>query len=484
MRPLVDAACDWMFGCCSPDELVYQVGTFTADADNCSERMLDAITSGVPLGLQQAGLSNSPAEGLLVLALSVNQDRVNVNGGAVQECADATADLACNSTVVPADPGATRCTPGEAEEVEVPCDPDEMFVGKQGVGDECSGQFECQPGLRCTDFGTAGVCARRAEVGENCFDDAECATGLICDYSDGTCSEGKLIGEACAFVDPLLPTPGTESIRCAEGLACDPTSLLCVGGFCSPGAPCNDIVADSDCPENYFCTGDLAGLLFTCQSPTAAGVACMRDETCASGYCDPNTATCGTLLADGDVCNFGDECSSGYCDFMTSTCAPTVGNGMACQSDEQCSAGYCDGGTATCTAYATEGGACDVAQCDPTGDLFCVDLTCQRAPFPNGTSCVAGGECQSGVCFMNMCSDGTPIGSACSSDGSLAPCVLGSFCDVVEGAMSGTCVELLRSGQACLRGEQCWGDCVVRFGGLMCDATPAFDLNEAWCDAQ
>ncbi|MBL4684571.1 MAG: hypothetical protein JKY37_08285 [Nannocystaceae bacterium] len=483
MTPLVDAACGWMFGCCTSDELAYQVGTFTGDADNCSERLLDAIEAGVPLGLEQTGLSSDPAEGLLVLALSINQGRVNVNSGAVQACADATETRECNVVAPAPDPTATRCTPGEQDVVEVTCDPDEMFVGNQNVGEECAGQFECKPPLRCIALGTAGVCARAGEIEDNCFADAECATGLICSYGNGTCSEGKKLGEACAFVDMLTPTPGTESIRCAEGLSCDPTTSLCVGGFCAPGAPCNDTASDTDCPEGFFCAGDGMGFAFSCQAPSGPGTPCSRNETCASAYCDINTATCGTLIPDGSGCAFNEECASGFCD-GTATCAPTGGNGDPCMSNEGCAAGYCDFANGQiCASYASEGGPCpNGIECDPTSDLFCVDLTCQRTPFPNGVACGDGSQCQTGVCFNAVCADGTSIGGACSNDGMLAACVLGSFCDLVVGADNGTCVQLLRSGQACLRTEQCWGDCVVRYGSLICDATPAFDLAEAWCD--
>ena len=68
-EPLVEAACGWMFSCCTADELVYQVGDFTVTPDNCSERLIDAIEAGVPLDLEQSGLSADPAQGLLLLAL-------------------------------------------------------------------------------------------------------------------------------------------------------------------------------------------------------------------------------------------------------------------------------------------------------------------------------------------------------------------------------------------------------------------------------
>ena len=256
MRPLVDAACDWMFGCCSSGELVYQVGDFTVDANDCSERLLDAIAAGVPLQLEQGGLSNDPAEGLLVLALSINEGRVDVNTAKVNECAEATRTRDCNVPVEVTGP-VGRCIPSAPDtDDEDPCAPEEMFRGKQAVGEECAGPWECQEGLRCVDFGIAGVCALSAKKGETCFSDEECATNLICSYDTGECVEGAKAGEPCQFADPLRPIPGTETIRCAESLSCDAAAQVCTGGFCAPGSPCFDVFDDSDCPESYYCVGN------------------------------------------------------------------------------------------------------------------------------------------------------------------------------------------------------------------------------------
>ena len=55
-EPLVSAACGWMFGCCSDGERTFQLGDFTADATNCTERMIDAIEAGAPLQLVEVPL--------------------------------------------------------------------------------------------------------------------------------------------------------------------------------------------------------------------------------------------------------------------------------------------------------------------------------------------------------------------------------------------------------------------------------------------
>ncbi len=485
MKPLVDAACDWMFGCCSPDELVYQVGDFTVDDNDCSARLLDAITTGIPLDLVQGGLSNDPAEGLLTLALAINEGRVDVNAGAVRECADATSERACNAPVENAGP-VGRCTPSATGVQANPCDPNEMFRGRQGVGEQCDGPWECKEGLRCADFGIAGVCALRAAEGKNCFSDGECQDGLVCNYEEGLCRPGALSGETCAYSDPANPIPGTESVRCADGLTCDPVAFVCAGGFCSPGSPCFDIFNDSDCPESFYCVGNFSTQP-SCQQPGLTGAPCSKADDCSTNYCNPFDEVCGDLLMTGESCFDNVECASGFC--SGGLCQPSFGAGQPCPSgfDEECQGGYCDFGTGmpTCAAYASEGGACpNGSECDPGDDLFCVDAVCLRQPFPNGTTCFDSFQCASRACYMGECTAGAVIGATCRTDGSTEPCIVGSYCQAPVGGVDGVCSELKRPGQACAGPQECWGDCVVRFGGLMCDSTPAFELDEVWCDGE
>lgn len=484
MQPLVDAACDWMFGCCSADELVYQVGDFTVDADDCSERLLDAIATGTPLDIQQGDLSSDPAEGLLVLALSINEGRVSVNDGAVNDCADATTNQACNSPVEVSSVG--RCTPSATDPNANPCDPNEMFSGRQEVGEQCDGPWECKDGLRCVDFGIAGVCALRARDGENCFSDAECAEGLVCDWADGTCTAGALSGETCGFSDPANPLPGTENIRCAAGLNCDPVTSVCVGGFCAPGSPCGDVFGDSDCPETYFCVGNFATQA-TCQRPGAEFAPCSKGDDCQSTYCDPFEEVCASLLAAGEACFENTECESGFC--SGGLCNPSFGAGQPCPSQDsaECQGGFCDTAdpaNPVCTAYSPEGGLCPIGfECDPDAGLLCVDGVCLLPPFANGTSCTNSAQCESLSCFQDVCESGAVIGATCRiDDPAVQPCILGSFCEAPAGTQDGVCAELRRSGSACENSDQCWGECVVRFGRQMCDATPAFLLDEVWCD--
>jgi len=482
MAPLVNASCDWMFGCCSADELVYQVGGFTVDADDCSERLLDAITAGVPLELEQGGLSHDSAEELLVLALSINEDRVDVDPEAVSECAKSTRTRDCNIPNIVQGP-VGRCIPSANQAETDPCDPNEMFTGKQAVGDECDGAWECAEGLRCVDFGVAGVCAKLSDEGEGCFTDDECSAGLVCNYASGVCEAGAKAGESCMFAMPLDPVPGTETVRCADGLTCDRNQQVCVGGFCAPGSPCEDVVGDSDCPESYFCVGNVLNAP-TCQIPGDEGAACSKADDCATGYCNPFDEVCGARLLTGEQCSSDQECQSGFCG--GGLCNPSFGAGAPCpsQDDRECQGGFCDASNPTmplCTAFSGEGAPCLTGvECNPALGLQCVDAICLSLPFPNGTTCADNSQCASRACFMGECATGAVIGAQCTSDGTSEPCILGSFCETMGDAVAGTCAPLRGSGESCVDNSQCWGDCIVRYGQRMCDSTPAVDT--AWCD--
>ncbi len=482
MAPLVNAACDWMFGCCSESELVYQMGGFTVDADDCGDRLLDAISAGVPLELEQGGLSHDAAEGLLVLAFSINEERVDVNAAAVSECAEATRTRDCNVPIVLGGP-VGRCTPSGNPDGSDPCDPNEMFSGKQQVGDQCDGPWECASGLRCVDTGIAGICAQQSKSGESCFTDDECGAGLVCGFESGECQAGAEAGEACQFADPLNPRPGTEIVRCANGLTCDPVQQVCAGGFCAPGSPCEDIESDSDCPEAFYCVGNFATAP-TCQQPGLEGAPCSKAADCDTGYCNPFDELCAELRVTGDMCEDDAECQSNFC--LGNLCEASFSAGQPCPSldNRQCDGGYCniaDPAMPVCTAYSPEGAPCPTGvECDPTLGVQCQDATCLSLPYPNGTTCTDNAQCASRACFMGQCATGAVMGAPCRADGSTEPCIAGTYCQTVEGAIDGTCSPLLASGMACADNSECWGDCIPRFGQLMCDSTP--EQDKIWCD--
>jgi hypothetical protein len=183
------------------------------------------------------------------------------------------------------------------------------------------------------------------------------------------------------------------------------------------------------------------------------------------------------------------ECESGFCD--VGLCAPTVANGEPCPSydDAQCADGFCDRFTdpvnVVCAPFAGPGDPCTLQnECQPDLDppLSCWEGQCREIPFSNGVTCNQDIQCESMVCWEGICEDGTAEGDACAIDGTVKPCAEALFCKVTDDVLgTGVCQPVAGAGAACESDVECWGDCQVSYGELVCDERPA--PGEAWCDA-
>jgi hypothetical protein len=476
IEPIIDAQCAWLFACCSDGELDYSLGPFTEDAPNCVERILAALESG-NMGLPTAltGVAS-----LLYLAYDIDLDRVELDMDGIQACADSITEEECNAPPEWGEEPPEHCIPGEVPE-EDPCEVDKLLIGLQGVGEECNPamDFECEGELRCVDHDYVGICARAAAIGEFCFDDTECEAELYCDFESGTCERGADVGEPCAYSDPANPIPGTESTRCAAGLSCNPTTGRCVE-FCAEGAIC---VGDIECPEGLLC------VLGRCRRPGLPGDPCGRDEDCISEACDMASGICQSRLPTGALCNQDIDCDSRFCNPFTGYCerGSMVGEPCLTMSDVECIGGWCDPLTdpdnPICRDYVGAGELCPQPQaCDAEADLTCISGVCFSLPLANGTQCTMSMECESLLCWEGLCQNGTAVGGGCDTVGLLKPCDITAYCMVGMGATQGTCLLKHQAGEECLMDEQCWGSCVARWGGMMCDTTPAYSPPSAVCD--
>ncbi len=474
IRELVEARCQWLFTCCSGGELAFELGPFTSDAADCTERVLAVLESGNP----EAPLDAGPSDLLLALTQSYARDRITLDAAAVTQCASHLAGAGCTPI-----PGSDEhCDPAESEPIADPCALTVLATGKQQVGEECEPLIsaECVPGARCVDFGTSGVCAQLAAEGESCFADGDCQDPLVCDLAmTGTCVTGGALGDPCAFADPENPVPGTEVDRCARGLSCDPMMFSCVGGSCGPGAPCVD---DSQCPVEHFCVADL------CQAKQGGGGPCEQNEHCISDFCSQGTQTCSTPsgFEDGVPCVGSFQCISDWCDPMSLVCEQPNDPGEPCDSlqNAECKDGYCDSSVPAnpvCAAYGDIGDPCMItSECDATQSLSCVDMQC--AKLQNGDPCFNDLQCEDGLCFQSMCDTPLSLGEACGTVAMFKPCTEDAFCNIPLGETDGSCTQLSSTGQACADDMQCWGQCVEQWGTQMCDDTPA--VGGAWCDGR
>jgi hypothetical protein len=377
-------------------------------------------------------------------------------------------------------------------------------------------------------LGVFGECVKPGREGDPCFGAESCEPELYCSQLDGTCQPFRAEGETCVFDDREDPSPAAETllVRCAFGLSCDPITDTCVAP-CERGAACTN---DEQCDEEQ----ELRCIVGRCDRERAVGLPCALTADCAEGlHCasDPEDDTreiCQERLANGVSCLSHDECASEFCDPTLTLCAAKVDPDAACPSglDAQCDGGSCEPelvacatdadcpisglcniGSGICSGYCVElrpvgaictadtqcdsaacvvgfcrelplafGAPCEAAeQCESEFCTYDDDRVCSELPLALGERCQTSAECKSGVCFgaltatFDTCINGQDEGEACGDAGQ-PPCNPNKYvCDTE--ATPVTCAPLHEAGEACERSEQCRGDCVVRFGRKMCDAT-------------
>jgi hypothetical protein len=239
-------------------------------------------------------------------------------------------------------------------------------------------------------------------------------------------------------------TLAANGTQCTENREC--ASTYCDNGpgtsgtrLCLPRArtglgtdPCTN---DNQCASNlcFGVTRDAAGnwVPGTCVSPRALGETCIRNDQCASTYCDTgfNTANTNKCMPRGgagqgsDPCTHDSQCASSRCaglvrdaagNWMPGTCLAQGDLGAACTNNAQCRSTYCDAGfnTANTNKCMPRGGAGQGS--DPcTHDSQCASNSCAgliRDSAGNwvpgscvargalGASCTNNIQCQSTYC--------------------------------------------------------------------------------------
>jgi hypothetical protein len=324
------------------------------------------------------------------------------------------------------------------------CEP--FFASATPLGDSCQAVPLCALGEgACVE----GQCVPRANSGDECGSEFECATGFAC--LDGQCD-----------------TFGTDGDECSAERRCEPP-FHCVAGRCgtlrSAGEDC---MVPGDCEQGLVCGED--------------GKCAMRaSETCSAE----------------DACGHLQECAA------PRACAPRVGEGDACTSDRQCEPELFCGDDQRCTVRpaldepCARGALCAAGlACEPPGaeNPICRPLpaegepcaTDENGPFVCGAGlgCSDQGSCQplptagQPCAMINRCADGL----ACdfTAEGSLCvePKPLGGACqnEVVCGAeahcAAGACTADEADGTPCTVGNECLNVCVPADTGALVCAPP------------
>ena len=340
------------------------------------------------------------------------------------------------------------------------------------LGDSVTGAFievdaECAAAPALTSCELGGVATRVVRTGEF-FDVSVSSADEVAGLVTLVLNVQSDVGETCSAEQLCLPGLECVAGRCQAplllpGAACVPGESVCTtGNACLPGEfgfTCKSTVAGDrqacetfaglpTCIEPLVCIDEGGGKL--CTLPAAPD--CTTDAECGAGFrcnagdcqalvnqpegapCDLSTAN---SCASGLVCTVGSGTLSSTCRAPVETCSET----NPCIGGELCVDG-------TCYTLLTEG-----ERCSPTAPPPCrLDLECLGAPGAEvcgrraggpGSECAATSECATGL-FCNVlgvpgtCQERLPIGAFCN----LAlpdQCIEGSSCLRSGGSMFAMC---------------------------------------------
>lgn len=248
-------------------------------------------------------------------------------------------------------------------------------LGGRGEGERCGddlrGQFDdCADGLWCA-WWTTGLCQRSAGPGESCSN-AECATGLVCDWRNDVCVTARTEGQSCDDAD------------CAEGLSCEWNNGA---SFCRSYAQEGEACSDRPCADELWCNE-----AERCAPAPGAGQPCLWGSICDdASTCDFTVGLCLALPGAGAPCAVGQCAAGAWCDTSVDAnglCVPPRATGEMCAGHSHCQSRYCPNG-------------------------FCGE------PPRLGESCVEAGACAPGlVCNGEICETTlTRAPAACSYPG-------------------------------------------------------------------
>ena len=333
---------------------------------------------------------------------------------AVIDAAPPPADAARDVLATP-DVQVPRVPPGEACVSDASCEgPCVNGVCSPACGDD----DDCGPGLACIERSGAARCTR------TCGGSGDCAAGLLC----------VVRGPASGFC--VAPGPGAGGVDCE--LRED-----CASWFCGAGR-CLSTCADGGCPAETTCLALHTQSVCIPAGDGADEAACAQGADCASGVC--RGGRCTVSCAVGGDCPNDRVCllyeALGLCERRcadsgdcgeTGICAATGGRrlcetrgdgaaGAMCDRDRGCASGHCAAGECA-------------APCDPDCPLgtACVrDISgaaCRAAGAgAAGSACVAGDQCESGVCGGGRCGRDCESDAECAEGARCASFANGRFC--------------------------------------------------------
>jgi hypothetical protein len=320
----------------------------------------------------------------------------------------------------------------------------------------------CDVGLSCDSLSDS--CVAVCERGAACGDDDDCDDAQMLSCILGRCDLLRGDGQPCGVDDD-----------CTEGLRCEPNPMEPEIRVCTPkltqGMPCPAFTGNADCA-----TGWCNSTTGVCDQPKTPGSLCPDgdDAQCANGYCQTTFVSC-TLDTD---CAGSNQCNESFdrCEFY---CVAFKADGSPCATGSECASGACVVDVCR-TLPLVDGSECESSlQCESEFCSFETPRVCATLPLADGRGCSSPFQCESRICYNDTCNPGLGEGQPCD-DFTLPPCAFDYYCD--PSLDPPECVLRLDAGEECEGDFHCRGDCVSRFGRMICDGTPP--LNAAMCDGE
>jgi hypothetical protein len=450
LSAVTDAYCDYIFGCCSENEVAGVLGYTFSDVDACKAVYSDSLEKGRYQSLAFDGVSGvggnvaQAIEFLLrnagLVARTLEEGSISLDPAKVAACGESLSSATCAG-------GSNSCEESQAAEACY-----DLFAGEQATGEPCVTDFQCVDGFVCDSENPAdsygeglpalvygyffqGSCIAEPEIDAPCSFDRDCNTSdgsLFCSDVVKTCQAKVEAGEACAFVDPRIGNATVEA-PCVDGYQCSFLSNTCVANCeqdarclssgdgsntaCSDDLTCNVSDGRDDwnvsLNEGYCDAPKKAGeeatrasecesrRLFNSECAGLKGDACQQDAECRSDACVG--LACAEYSEDGDNCGddqYFDERSTPY--GYGAACLEIVELNESCRANEGCEEGYCDSTTNVCTAFLDIDDACSTGDGSCAEDDFCevtaaVTVAVTAAGPPTSAMILSDGTCQAGT---------------------------------------------------------------------------------------
>ena len=322
----------------------------------------------------------------------------------------------------------------------------------EGPCTQANAKFVCQSAT-CSLNGN--VCV--PPLNHSCAADSDCPLSAYCDALNSICVADLANGQP-------LPSDALHNGQCDVVLG----QTVCASSSCNPSTQqCAGRLGDN-CAVAADCAKGVCGSNMKCGLAVGQGTCTLANQaqTCQSGLCSQD----GTCIQSG-TCRVDSDCvPDWFCDRSGSvaTCVTRLPAGSPIPSD-----GYHDG---TCPNSGLTA-VCASGRCSIASDLCVV---------PNGTSCTAPEQCDSGVCGSNSlcgvadgdgpCMAGGPDpicqSGVCAGGGTCLPsggCTLDSDCSSAGGFCSnGLCLPTLPAGTPIPNDPEHAGACDPTIGAAVC----------------